>query len=151
MKIVMGADHGGYELKESIKKHLEELGGYEIVDYGTYNTDSVDYAAIAYKVGNAVSQENIPGILCCGTGIGISMAANKVKGVRAACCSDYFSAKFTRLHNDANILCMGGRVVGAGLANELVDVFLNTEFEGGERHVRRISQITAIENGTFSE
>ena len=151
MKIAIGADHGGYELKESIKKHLEEVGGYEIIDYGTYSTDSVDYAPVAYKVGNAVISENILGILCCGTGIGISMAANKVKGVRAACCSDYFSAKFTRLHNDANILCMGGRVVGAGLANELADVFLNTEFEGGERHERRIGQITAIENGTFCE
>ena len=151
MKIAMGADHGGFELKEAIKKHLEEVGGYEIVDYGTYSTDSVDYAAIAYKVGTAVASEGIQGILCCGTGIGISMAANKVKGVRAACCSDYFSAKFTRLHNDANILCMGGRVVGAGLGIELADVFLNTEFEGGERHVRRIAQITAIENGTFND
>lgn len=151
MKIAIGADHGGFELKESIKKHLEEVGGYEVVDYGTYSPASVDYAAIAYKVGKAVTSENILGILCCGTGIGISISANKVKGVRAACCSDYFSAKYTRLHNDANILCMGGRVVGAGLANELVDVFLNTEFEGGERHVRRIGQITAIENGTFSE
>lgn len=150
MKIAIGADHGGYELKESIKKHLEEIGGYEIADCGTYSTDSVDYAAIAYKVGTTVTSENILGILCCGTGIGISMAANKVKGVRAACCSDYFSAKFTRLHNDANILCLGGRVLGAGLANELVDVFLTTEFEGG-RHQRRIDQITAIENGTFKE
>ena len=151
MKIAIGADHGGFELKESIKKHLEELGGYEVKDYGTYSSDSVDYAAIAYKVANAVVDEKILGILCCGTGIGISMAANKVKGVRAACCSDYFSAKYTRMHNDANILCMGGRVVGAGLANELVDVFLATEFEGGGRHQRRIDQITAIENGTFTE
>lgn len=151
MKIVVGADHGGYELKESIKKHLEELGGYEIVDCGTHSTDSVDYAEIAYKVGTAVTQANgekTLGILCCGTGIGISIAANKVKGVRAACCSDTFSAKFTRLHNDANILCMGGRVVGPGLANELVDAFLSAEFEGG-RHQRRIDQISAIENGTF--
>lgn len=148
MKIAIGADHGGFELKESIKSHLEEVGGFEITDYGTYTSESVDYAAIAYKVGKAVTEENILGILCCGTGIGISMAANKVKGVRAACCSDYFSAKLTRAHNDANILCMGGRVVGAGLANELVDVFLSTEFEGG-RHQRRIDQISAIENGTF--
>ena len=122
MKIAIGADHGGYELKESIKKHLEEVGGYEITDYGTHSTDSVDYAEIAFKVGNAVtnSDEKILGILCCGTGIGISMAANKVKGVRAACCSDYFSAKFTRLHNDANILCMGGRVVGPGLIRDVL-------------------------------
>ena len=96
-----------------------------------------------------MTQDKILGILCCGTGIGISIAANKVKGVRAACCSDYFSAKLTRQHNDANILCMGGRVVGPGLANELVDVFLNTEFEGGGRHQRRIDQIAAIENGEF--
>ncbi len=148
MKIVIGADHGGFELKESIKKHLEEAGKYEIVDYGTYTSDSIDYAAIAYKVGQAVVAEDILGILCCGTGIGISLAANKIKGVRAACCSDYFSAKLTRAHNNANILCMGGRVVGPGLANELVDVFLTTEFEGG-RHQRRIDQISAIENGTF--
>ena len=148
MKIAIGADHGGFELKESIKKHLEEVGGYEITDYGTYTSESVDYAAIAYKVGTAVTEEKILGILCCGTGIGISMAANKVKGVRAACCSDYFSAKLTRAHNDANILCLGGRVVGAGLANVLVDIFLNTEFEGG-RHQRRIDQISAIENGEF--
>ena len=148
MKIAIGADHGGFELKESIKKHLEEVGGYEITDYGTYTSESVDYAAIAYKVGTAVTEEKILGILCCGTGIGISMAANKVKGVRAACCSDYFSAKLTRAHNDANIICLGGRVVGTGLANELVDIFLNTEFEGG-RHQRRIDQISAIENGEF--
>lgn len=148
MRIAIGADHGGFELKESIKKHLEEVGGFEITDYGTYSSESVDYAAIAYKVGTAVTEEKILGILCCGTGIGISMAANKVKGVRAACCSDYFSAKLTRAHNDANILCLGGRVVGAGLANELVDVFLSTEFEGG-RHQRRIDQISAIENGEF--
>ena len=148
MKIAIGADHGGFELKESIKKHLEEVGEFEITDYGTYSSESVDYAAIAYKVGTAVTEEKILGILCCGTGIGISMAANKVKGVRAACCSDYFSAKLTRAHNDANILCLGGRVVGAGLANELVDVFLSTEFEGG-RHQRRIDQISAIENGEF--
>lgn len=148
MKIAIGADHGGFELKESIKNHLEEVGGFEITDYGTYTSESVDYAAIAYKVGTAVTEEKILGILCCGTGIGISMAANKVKGVRAACCSDYFSAKLTRAHNDANILCLGGRVVGAGLANELVDVFLSTEFEGG-RHQRRIDQISAIENGEF--
>ena len=129
MKIAIGADHGGFELKESIKKHLEEVGGYEICDY--------------------VTEEKILGILCCGTGIGISLAANKVKGIRAACCSDYFSAKLTRAHNDANILCLGGRVVGAGLANELVDIFLTTEFEGG-RHQRRIDQISAIENGIFN-
>lgn len=143
MKIALGADHGGFELKEAIKKHLIDKGN-EVVDFGTHSTDSIDYALIAKEVGEYVVKENILGILCCGTGIGISIAANKVNGVRAACCSDYFSAKMTRAHNNANLLCMGGRVVGAGLALELVDVFLSTEFEGG-RHQRRIDQITAIE------
>lgn len=144
--IALGSDHGGFELKEAIKKHLEEKG-IEYKDFGTYSLESVDYAVIAAKTARSItSGECERGILCCGTGIGISMAANKVKGIRAACCSDYFSAKYTRLHNDANILCMGGRVVGAGLALELVDVFLETEFEGG-RHQRRIDQIAAIENG----
>lgn len=144
--IALGADHGGYELKEAIKKHLEERK-IEYKDFGTNSTESVDYAPIAAVTARAVANgECEKGILCCGTGIGISMAANKVKGIRAACCSDYFSAKYTRLHNDANILAMGGRVVGVGLALELVDVFLDTEFEGG-RHQRRIDQITAVENG----
>lgn len=143
MKIALGADHGGFELKEAIKKHLSDKGN-EVVDFGTHSTDSTDYALIAKEVGEYVVKENILGILCCGTGIGISIAANKVNGVRAACCSDYFSAKMTRAHNNANLLCMGGRVVGAGLALELVDVFLSTEFEGG-RHQRRIDQITTIE------
>lgn len=144
--LAIGADHGGYELKEAIKKHLDEKG-IAYTDFGTDSTESVDYAKIAVKVARAIAGGDCErGILCCGTGIGISMAANKVKGIRAACCSDYFSAKYTRLHNDANILCMGGRVVGAGLALELVDVFLNTEFEGG-RHQRRVDQISAIENG----
>ena len=144
--IALGADHGGFELKEAIKKHLDEKG-IEYKDFGTYTPESIDYAKIAYTTcQSVVSGEAEKAILCCGTGIGISMAANKVKGIRAACCSDYFSAKFTRLHNDANALCMGGRVVGAGLALELVDVFLETEFEGG-RHQRRIDQISAIENG----
>lgn len=144
MKVALGADHGGYELKEAIKSHLIEKG-YEIVDFGTDSTESVDYAVFGEQVGEYVVKEGTLGILCCGTGIGISLAANKVNGVRAACCSDYFSAKMTRAHNNANILALGGRVVGAGLALELVDVFLNTEFEGG-RHQRRIDQITAIEN-----
>ncbi len=143
--LYLGADHGGYELKKSIIAYLEEKG-VEYVDCGTNSPDSVDYALIAKKTCDEIvkSDENM-GILCCGTGIGISMAANKVNGIRAACCSDYFSAKYTRLHNNANVLCMGGRVVGPGLAVELVDVFLNTGFEGG-RHQRRIDQLTDIEN-----
>ena len=146
MKLAIGADHGGFELKEEIKKHLENLG-IEYIDCGTFSSASCDYPTIAEETcSHIVNGECERGILCCGTGIGISMAANKVKGIRAACCSDYFSAKYTRLHNDANVLCMGGRVVGVGLALELVDVFLNTEFEGGERHCRRISLITDIES-----
>ncbi len=148
--IALGSDHGGYALKEEIKKHLEERG-IPYRDYGTDSTASVDYAVFAQRVALAVTGgEAEKGILCCGTGVGISMAANKVRGVRAACCSDYYSAKFTRLHNDANILCMGGRVVGPGLACEMVDVFLDTAFEGG-RHQRRIDQIAAIERGETLE
>lgn len=144
--IVLASDHAGFPLKEEIKVYLDEKG-IEYIDCGTDSTASVDYAKFAQvaclKVTNGEADK---AILCCGTGIGISMAANKVKGIRAACCSDYFSAKFTRVHNDANVLCMGARVIGAGLACELVDVFINTEFEGG-RHQRRVDQITAIENG----
>ena len=142
--IALGADHGGYLLKEEIKKHLEKKG-IDYIDFGTYSSDSVDYAKIAYKTCKSVtSGECEKAILCCGTGIGISMAANKVKCIRAACCSDWFSAKYTRLHNDANALCLGGRVLGAGLALELVDVFLETEFEGG-RHSDRIDKISKLE------
>ena len=144
--IALGSDHGGFALKEEIKKHLTERG-VPFTDYGTDSEASCDYPVYAALVTKAVaSGEAEKGILCCGTGIGMSMAANKVKGIRAACCSDHFSAKYTRLHNDANILCMGGRVIGAGVAVELVDLFLHTEFEGG-RHSARIAQIAAIENG----
>ena len=148
MRIVVASDHAGFCQKDVICDFVRGLG-HEVEDLGPETADRVDYPDFADKVARRVSEGTADrGILICGTGIGISMAANKVKGVRAACCSDYFSAKFTRLHNDANILCMGGRVVGPGLANEMVDVFLNTEFEGG-RHQRRVDQITAIENGTF--
>ena len=144
--IAIASDHAGFPLKEEIKKYLTEKG-VEFIDCGTDSDASVDYAAFAQKACLKVSSgECDKAVLCCGTGIGISMAANKVKGIRAACCSDYFSAKFTRVHNDANVLCMGARVIGGGLACELVDVFLNTEFEGG-RHQRRVDQIHAIENG----
>ena len=143
--LAIGSDHGGYELKEEIKKYLEEQK-IPYKDFGTDSTASVDYPDIAYPVAKAVADgECEKGILCCGTGIGISMAANKVKGIRAACCSDCFSAKLTRQHNDANILCMGGRVVGVGKALMMVDLFLHTEFEGG-RHQKRIDKLTALEN-----
>ena len=132
-------------MKEAVKQHLDALGvAYQ--DFGTYSEESVDYPDMAVPPCEAVVKgECEKALLFCGTGVGISIAANKVKGIRACCCSDTFSAKYTRMHNDANVLCMGGRVVGAGLACELVDVFLNTEFEGG-RHARRIAKITEIEN-----
>ena len=143
--IALGADHGGWALKEAVKQHLDALGvAYQ--DFGTYSEESVDYPDMAVPPCEAVVKgECEKALLFCGTGVGISIAANKVKGIRACCCSDTFSAKYTCMHNDANVLCMGGRVVGAGLACELVDVFLNTEFEGG-RHARRIAKITEIEN-----
>lgn len=145
MKIAIGSDHAGFPLKEKIRAYFEEKG-IEYVDCGVYEIASADYPVQAkLTCEKIVSGECVRGILCCGTGIGISMAANKVKGIRAACCSDYFSAKYTRLHNDANVLCLGARVIGEGAALELVDVFLNTEFEG-ERHQRRVDLITEIEN-----
>lgn len=144
--ISLGSDHAGFPLKEELKKHLDERG-IQYKDCGTFSLDSCDYAVFAQRACDEVTAGNAEkAILCCGTGVGISMAANKVKGIRAACCSDCFSAKYTRLHNDANVLCMGARVVGVGLALEIADLFLDTGFEGG-RHQRRIDQITAIENG----
>ena len=143
--IAIGCDHGGFNLKQEVMKHLTEKG-LEYKDYGTYNTDSCDYPIYAEAVANAVvSGECDRGILICGTGIGISIAANKVKGVRAALCGDCFSAEMTRRHNDANILAMGERVLGPGLALKIVDTFLDTEFEGG-RHARRVDLISALEN-----
>ena len=144
MIIALGSDHGGYQLKEEIKGHLTAIG-MEFRDFGTLDGASCDYPDIAEAVAKAVaSGEYDRGLLFCGTGIGISIAANKVKGIRAACCSDCFSAKYTRLHNDANILCLGGRVVAPGLATEMVDLFLETKFEGG-RHEGRIDKIRKIE------
>ena len=136
MKIAMGSDHAGFPLKEEIKKVLLEQG-YEVEDVGCYSPERFDYAISAQKACDLVVDGTCEkAILCCGTGMGI----------RAACCSDYFSAKYTRAHNDANVLCMGDRVVGAGLALELVQVFLTTPFEGG-RHQTRIDQIMDIEAG----
>ena len=142
--IALGSDHGGYELKQEIKRYLEEQK-LEYKDFGSYDEEACDYPVYAKEVAHAVADgECEKGILICGTGIGISITANKVKGVRAALCSDCFSAEATRLHNDANILAMGGRVVGPGLAVKIVDTFLNTEFSGDERHMRRIRQIEDI-------
>ncbi len=142
--IAIGSDHGGYELKQEIMKHLESLG-LEYKDFGTYSTDSCDYPVYGEAVARAVAGgEYEKGIIICGTGIGISIAANKVKGIRAALCADCYSAEFTRLHNDANILALGARTTGSGLALKIVDTFLNTEFEGG-RHARRVGLIAEIE------
>ena len=139
--IALGSDQEGYELKQVIMKHLDERGlAYK--DYGSYTADPVDYPVYGKKVAHAiVDGECDKGILICGTGIGISIAANKVKGIRAAVCSDCFSAEATRLHNDANILAFGARVIGPGLAEKIVDTFLDTEFSGVERHARRVDMI----------
>jgi len=145
MKIALGADHGGYSLKEIIKKHLEDAG-MEVTDHGTYDNASCHYPVYAEKVAAAVAGgEADRGILVCGTGIGMSIAANKVKGIRAAAVSDCFTAKATRQHNDTNVLCLGERTVGPGLACLLVDTFLGAEFEGG-RHQTRVDMIHDIEN-----
>lgn len=144
MKIALGSDHGGFKLKNEIISYLKE-NGYEIKDFGTYTTESCDYPEYAEKVAEVVANKEFDfGILVCGTGIGISMSANKVPGVRAALCSDTFSAHATREHNNANILALGERVVGPGLAIDIVKTFLNSEFEGG-RHQKRIDKISEIE------
>lgn len=137
----IGSDHGGFELKAAIMKHLDARGE-KYKDFGTYSLDSCDYPDFAKKVAQAVaSGECDRGILVCGTGIGVSITANKVHGIRAALCGDCFSAKASREHNDANILALGARVVGEGLALMITDVFLDTPFSNDERHVRRISKI----------
>ena len=144
MKIAIGSDHAGFPLKEEIRMYLEEKG-VEYVDCGVYEATSADYPLQAKATcEKVVSGECVRAILCCGTGIGISMAANKVKGIRAACCSDYFSAKYTRLHNDANVLCLGARVTGEMLALDILEQFLTHEFEGG-RHAIRVDMMTDIE------
>ena len=140
IKIAIGSDHGGFEYKASIIKALQ-VKGYDVVDMGTYSPEYCDYPIIAKKVARAVAKGDFEkGILVCGTGIGMSMAANKVKGIRAAVCGDTFSARATRAHNNANILCLGQRVVGEGLALDIVDIWLTTKFEGG-RHERRVNMI----------
>ncbi|MBP5305652.1 MAG: ribose 5-phosphate isomerase B [Lachnospiraceae bacterium] len=139
--IGLGSDHGGYALKQEVIAYLKEKG-LEYKDFGCYDEKSCDYPEYAHAVAHAVADgECEKGILICGTGIGISISANKVKGIRCALCHDVFSAKATREHNDANILAMGGRIVGPGLALMIVDTFLNTPFSNEERHIRRINQI----------
>ena len=143
-KIIIGCDHAAPELKGIVRDHLIARG-FDVEDVGVHTTDSCNYPDIARKVCEKVQcGEREIGILVCGTGIGMSMAANKHTGIRAACCSDTFSARLTRAHNDANVLCFGARVVGAGLALELVDAFVDTEFEGG-KHQTRVDMIMQIE------
>ena len=144
MKIVIGSDHGGFHLKEVLKQHMAERG-IEVTDAGAYTEESCDYPDIALKVCREITAGNSErGVLVCGTGIGMSMAANKVKGIRAALCGDGVSAAMGREHNDANVICLGERVLGAGLAVRILDAWLDTEFAGG-RHERRVNKIMAIE------
>lgn len=144
MTIAIGADHGGFALKETLKKMLSEKG-YEFTDYGCYTPDRCDYPDIAEAVANAIVEgKHEKGILICGTGIGISIAANKVPGIRAAACQSYFAAEYCRLHNDAQIICFGERITGPGAAYEMAELFLNGKPEGG-RHTGRIAKISAIE------
>jgi ribose 5-phosphate isomerase B len=146
MKIALGCDHGGYDLKEYIIQVLGKLG-HEYEDFGCYGLESCDYPDFGAAAAKAVAEGKCDmGIVVCTTGIGISIAANKVKGIRCACCSDCYSAKMTRKHNDANMIAMGARVVGVDLGRMIAETFLTTDFEGG-RHQRRIDQIMAIEAG----
>jgi len=141
MKISIGCDHGGYALKEHLKKYLTEKG-YEIQDVGTYSEDSCDYPKFAYAAARLVEKgECEKGIVVCTTGIGVSICANKVQGIRCALCSDPLSAKMTRLHNDANMLALGAGIIGQNLAETIAETFLETEFSGAQRHARRIRQI----------
>ena len=145
MKLALGCDHGGYELMQEVKAHLDELG-IEFEDFGTYSTESCNYPVYAKAAAEAVASGKCEmGVVICGTGIGVSMCANKVKGIRCALCSDCFSAEMTRRHNDANMLAMGARVLGPGLALRILDTFLNSEFDGG-RHVERIKMMMDLEN-----
>jgi ribose 5-phosphate isomerase B len=141
MNIIIGSDHAGYELKEACKAHLLELEEYRVMDVGVFSRDSSDYPRIAKEVAGAVGRGDYErGVLVCGSGIGMSITANRFKGVRAALCNDLYSARMGRLHNDANVLAMGGRIAGPGVALEILDEFLKTPFEGG-RHKRRLDLI----------
>ena len=148
LKVAIGSDHAGFDYKEIVKKHLEEKG-FEVIDKGTYSKESVDYPIFGEAVAQAVaSGEADRGIVICGTGIGISISANKVKGIRAALCTNEYMARMARKHNDANILAFGARVLGIDVALGIVDVFFETEFEGG-RHEGRVNEIKNIEEKNF--
>ena len=143
--IAIACDHGGFTLKEELKQHLTDTG-YEVLDLGTDSTASVDYPVYAHLLCTAIQEGKCRrGILICGTGIGMSIAANKHKGIRAACCGDTFSARFTAMHNDTNVLCLGARVLGAGLAIDIADTYLQASYEGG-RHDKRLAMIAEFEN-----
>ena len=145
MKITIGSDHGAVALKAEVKRVLDGMAGVEVKDAGTFDESSVDYPDIAEKVCREVAAGQADrGIVLCGTGIGISIAANKIKGIRAALCHDVYSARMSRAHNDANVLAMGGRVIGFGPAAEIVRIWLDTEFSGG-RHARRVAKIMALQ------
>ncbi len=145
MKIYLGADSAGFSMKEMLKQYLNE-SGHTVLDCGTDSAASCHYPLFAERVADAVAADaESRGILVCGTGIGMSMAANKVHGIRAALCGDTFSARMTRIHNNANVLCLGARVIGEGLARDIVDLFLTTDFEDGGRHAQRVAMITEIE------
>lgn len=149
MKIALGSDHGGYQLKENLKKYLKELN-VEYKDFGCNSEKSVDYPDIGFKIAIEVKNRNYDkGILICGTGIGMSIVANKIKGIRASLCHDVFSARYAREHNDANILTLGGRVIDLGLAKEIVKVWLNTDFSGEERHLKRLNKIRQEEDKIY--
>ena len=150
MKIVLASDHGGFQLKETIKEHLIK-NGYTITDIGVYNTDSVDYPDYGKRAAEMVAnKESDRGIIICGTGIGISIAANKVNGIRCTLCTNEFMAKLSRMHNDANMLALGERVLGKGIALDIVDIWLSTEFEGG-RHENRVKKLMEIEKNNRDE
>ena len=144
MKILIGSDHAGYKLKEELKRYLES-SGYELEDYGTNSEQKVDYPKFGYVVANNVAKSGNKGILICGSGIGMSIVANKVKGVRAAACHDEYTAKVAREHNDANVLCLGARVLKEGEAKKIAKVFLETSFSKEERHKRRVDEIKNLE------
>ena len=137
--IIIGSDHGGYNLKQAVIEHLNKKG-LDVLDLGCYSLDSCDYPVIAKAVAEKVLEESSKGILICGTGVGVSIAANRYDGIRASHCTDTFTARMTRMHNDSNILCLGERITGVGLALDIVDTWLNTSFEGG-RHQKRIDML----------
>lgn len=145
MRVAIGSDHAGYDYKKMLTSYLMDLG-YDVFDAGTYSKESCDYPDIAVALSEKVTSGDCDrGILICGTGIGMGIAANKVKGIRAACASEHFSVKYSRLHNDANVLCIGARVIGEGTAAELCELFLKTDYEGG-RHNKRVDILKKIEN-----